>query len=154
MDLSIMTYRILTAAALCVALAAPAFADDVIVPNGPPLAVKAGSGTLIQTTAPIGNVFIADPAIADVQVPEQGRRNLVYVFGKKTGKTSLYALGDDGEVRLSRVVEVQGPRTVRVLHGKGEQIWSEAHGEPTNSGANLADLPPGSQVTVPVGQPK
>jgi Flp pilus assembly secretin CpaC len=145
-----MAYRILTAAALFVALAAPALADEIL-PNGPPLAVKAGSGTLIKAPVTIGNVFVADPAIADVQVPTQGG-NLVYVFGKKTGRTSLYALGQDGEVALSRVVDVAGPRTVRVLRANKEQVWSEIHGEPTNSGANLADLPPGSAITVPVGQ--
>jgi pilus assembly protein CpaC len=149
-----MAYRILTAAALFVALAAPAFADEVIHPSGPPLAVKAGSGALLKASGPVANVFIADPAVADVNVPTEGDRNLVYVFGRKTGKTSLYLLSADGQVMSSRAVEVQGPRTVRVLHGKGEQIWSEQHGEPSNSGANLDDLPPGSQVTVPVGKPK
>jgi Flp pilus assembly secretin CpaC len=147
-----MAYRILTAAALAVALATPAFADDVIRPNGPPLAIKAGSGVLIQTAAPIRNVFVADTAIADVHVPTQGDRNLVYVSGKKSGKTSFYVLGDDGQVVSSHAVDVAGPRTVRVLRGQKEQIWSEVHGEPTNSGGNLADLPPGSAITVPVGQ--
>jgi len=145
-----MAYRILTAAALFGAIAAPALANDVIRPNGPPLAVNVGSGALIKVPVAIGNVFIADPAIADVQVPTQGG-NLVYVFGKKTGRTSLYALGQDGEVALSRIVDIAGPRTVRVLRANKEQVWSEVHGEPTNSGANLADLPAGSTVVVPVG---
>ena len=145
-----MAYRILTAAALCVALAAPALADE-IRPDGPPLVVKAGAGTLIQTPAPFGNVFVSHTNVADVEVPTQGGRRLFYVHGKKTGKVSLYALGDDGQVVLSRTVEVQGIRTVRVLRGKNEQIWSERHGEPTKSGGSLDDLPAGSSVTVPVG---
>jgi len=145
-----MAYRTLAAALALVALAAPALADDIIRPSGPPLAVRAGAGTLVQTTAPIGNVFIADRAIADVEVPPIGGRNLVYVFGKKAGKTSLYILGDNGEVASSRIVDVAGPRTVRVLRGAREQIWSEVHGEPTGSGMNLADLPPGSSINIPV----
>ena len=146
-----MTYRILTAAVLAVALAAPALADDVIRPSGPPLEVRAGTGTLIQTPGMLGNVFIADPTVADVQIPTQG--NLIYVFGKKAGKTSLFALSEDGQVALSRVVEVSGPKTVRVLRGKEEQIWAEVHGEPTKSGTSLTDLPPGSAVSIPVGAP-
>jgi pilus assembly protein CpaC len=96
-------------------------------------------------------VFVANPDVADVQIPTQGGRNLIYVYGKKAGRTSLYALGDDGQVAMSREVNVTGPRTVRVLRGQKEQIWSEVHGEPTNSGTNIADLPAGSTVSVPVG---
>jgi Flp pilus assembly secretin CpaC len=147
---SIMAYRILSAAALLVALAAPALAED-IRPNGPPLTVKVGAGTLIRTDIPIGNVFIADSTLADVQIPPLGDKTLVYVHGKKAGKTSLYALGDDGQVAMSREVDVSGSKTVRVLRGQREQIWSEAHGEPTKPGANLDDLPAGSTVSVPVG---
>jgi len=145
-----MAYRILTAAALCVALAAPALAED-IRPNGPPLAVKVGDGALIRTDMPVGNVFIADPSLADVQIAPLGDRNLVYVLGRKAGKTAVYALGDDGQVAMSRQVDVSGPRTVRVLRGQKEQIWTEAHGEPTKPGANLDELPAGSSVNVPVG---
>jgi pilus assembly protein CpaC len=145
-----MAYRILTTAALLVALIGPAVADE-IRPNGPPIVVKAGVGTLIQASSPVGNVFVANTAIADVEIPPLGNRNLIYVYGKKSGKTSIYALGDDGQVAISREVNVTGPRTVRVLHGQREQVWSEVHGEPTNSGTNIADLPAGTTVSVPVG---
>jgi pilus assembly protein CpaC len=147
---------ILSSAAIALAMLGAltsAMADDVVIrPSGPPLVIsRAGTGVLIQASVPLGNVFVADPAVADVQIPTQGGRNLIYVFGKKAGRTSLYALGDDGQVALSRVVDVSGPKTVRVLHGQRVEIWSEAHGEPTGSGANLADLPAGSTVSVPVG---
>lgn len=146
-----MAYRILTTAALLVALVGPAVADE-IHPNGPPIVIsRAGIGVLVQTDIPFGNVFVANPDVADVQIPTQGDRNLIYIYGKKAGRTSLYALGDGGQVAMSREVNVSGPRTVRVLHGQKEQIWSEVHGEPTNSGANLGDLPAGSTVSVPVG---
>jgi Pilus formation protein N terminal region len=148
---SIMAYRTLTAAALLVALAAPAMAADEIRPDGPPLVIQAGQGTAIQTPVPLGNVFIAGPDIANVQVPEN-TRNLIYVFAKAPGRTTLYALGDSGEVVLSRAVDVVGPKTVRVLRGVLKpEIWSVAHGEPTGSGQNISDLPPGSSVTIPVG---
>ncbi len=47
-------------------------------------------GKLIVLPAPATNVFIADPAVADVQVANADH---VFVFGKKAGRTSLYALG-------------------------------------------------------------
>lgn len=143
---------ILSTAVALAMLGTSAMADEVVRPNGPPLVIsRAGTGVLVQASVPLASVFIADPAVADVQIPTQGGRNLIFVHGKKAGRTSLYALGDDGQVALSRIVDVSGPKTVRVLHGQREQIWSEAHGEPTNSGANLADLPAGSTVSVPVG---
>jgi len=146
-----MAYRILTTAALLVALIGPAVADD-IRPSGPPLVIsRAGTGVLVQTAIPFGNVFVANPSVAEVEIPTQGGRNLIYVFGKKAGSTSLYALGDDGQVVMSREVNVSGPRTVRILRGQKEQVWSEVHGEPTNSGTNIADLPAGTTVSVPVG---
>ncbi len=146
-----MAYRILTAAALLVALAAPAFAADEIIPSGPPLVIKLGQGTAIQTPVQLGNVFITNPDTADIQIPEN-TKNLIYVFAKAPGRTTLFALGDAGEVVLSRTVEVLGPKTVRVQRGVlKEEIWSEAHGEPTGSVQNINDLPKGSTISVPVG---
>jgi Flp pilus assembly secretin CpaC len=148
-----MAYRILTAAALAVALAAPALAQE-IRPAGPPIVLQPSAGTLIKTPAPLGQVFIANPDIASVQVPPieaAAGKNIVYVFAKAPGKTTLFALGEDGEIMLSRVVEVPGPRTVRVLRGThAPEIWTEAH-EPS---PRLSDLPAGSSVTMPVGQPR
>jgi pilus assembly protein CpaC len=142
-----MAYRILTAAAVFVALAAPALADD-IRPNGPPLVLKPGAGTLLEAPVPLGNVFIASSDIANVQAyPMEGGKNLVYVYAKKPGTTSLYALDESGHVALNRIVEVQGPRTVLVLRGPKREVWSEApSSEPT-----LADLPAGSTVSIPAG---
>jgi pilus assembly protein CpaC len=54
------------------------------------LAVSAGQ--LIQFPRPARSVFIADPAIADVQVPS---RDSVIVFGRKPGQTTLFATGED-----------------------------------------------------------
>ena len=147
-----MAYRILTAAAFAVALAAPALAQE-IRPAGPPIVLQPSSGTLIKTPAPLGNVFVANPDIATAVVPAEGAagRNLVHVFAKAPGKTTLFVLGEDGEIMLSRVVEVPGPRTVRVLRGShAPEIWTEAHEQQPR----LSDLPAGSSVTMPVGQPR
>src|SRR3546814_9300572 len=47
-----------------------------------------GRGTLVKLDRPMRDVFIADPAIADIQVR---RPSLLYIFGKGPGETSLYA---------------------------------------------------------------
>jgi len=144
-----MAYRILATAALCVALAVPALADE-IRPSGAPIVIKSvGAGTLIQAPSPVGGVFIADTGIADVQVPTQGGRNLIYVYAKAVGKTSLYALGDDGQVVLSHVVEVSGPKTVRVLRGNKTEIWSEAHGKPTEAPGSSASASASAAAEIP-----
>lgn len=140
-----MAYRILSAAALLVALAAPALAADEIRPSGPALVLPINSGTLIQSPRPLANVFIANPDVANIQVPEQGDKDKVFVFGKAAGKTTLYAVAVDGSVALNQAVEVTGPRTVRVMRANKSEIWSEAHEHATN----LSDLPTGSTVTMP-----
>jgi Flp pilus assembly secretin CpaC len=142
-----MAYRILTSAALLVALAAPALAADEIRPSGPAVVLPINSGTLLQSPRPLASVFIANPDIANVQIPEQGDKDLIFVLGKTAGKTTLYAVGVDGRVALSQTVEVTGPKTVRVMRGNTSYVWSEAH----EHAPNLADLPTGSTVTMPAG---
>ena len=46
-------------------------------------------GRLVRLPAPAAAVFVADPDIADVQVHSP---SLIYVFGKKAGSTSLFAV--------------------------------------------------------------
>ena len=142
-----MAYRIPTSAALLVALVAPALAADEIRPSGPALALRVSAGTLLQSPRPLASVFIANPDIANVQTPDQGSKDVVLVFGKSPGKTTLYAIDIDGHVAISQSVEVTGPRTMRVMRGSTSYIWSEAH----EHAPNLADLPTGSTVTMPVG---
>jgi pilus assembly protein CpaC len=65
--------------------------------------IAVSTGQLIQLPRPAKNVFIADPNIADLQVPSpQG----VFVYGKKAGITSFYALDDAGRVILNANIVV------------------------------------------------
>ncbi len=52
-----------------------------------------GTGQMIQLRAAASTVFVADPAIADVQVPTP---RTVFVFGKKAGQTTLFAVTAEG----------------------------------------------------------
>lgn len=65
--------------------------------------VAVSTGQLVHLPRAAKNVFIADPNIADLQVPSPQD---VFVYGKKTGTTSFYALDDGGSVILNASVVV------------------------------------------------
>ncbi|CAB3803966.1 Type 3 secretion system secretin [Paraburkholderia ultramafica] len=67
------------------------------------LSVPAGSGTMITLPAPAVAVFVADPDVADVQVPST---RSVFVLGKKAGTTTLFALGANNREILRKTVSV------------------------------------------------
>jgi pilus assembly protein CpaC len=85
-------------------LAAPnrAAAPGVEVGQGP-LTLDAGKGTMLRLPEDATSVFVADPSIADVQVPSP---KTVFVLGKKTGTTTLYVLGPGNKTLLQRTVVV------------------------------------------------
>jgi pilus assembly protein CpaC len=69
-----------------------------------PIVIDVSQGKLVTLAAPAATVFIADPTIADVQVPMPSR---VFVLGRKAGHTTLYALGADGQQIAAMEVEVR-----------------------------------------------
>ncbi|HEV2676368.1 MAG TPA: type II and III secretion system protein family protein [Aliidongia sp.] len=71
---------------------------------GTAIVVEVSQGKLISLSVPATTVFIADPTIADVQVPMPTR---VFVLGRKAGHTTLYALGADGQQIAAMDVEVR-----------------------------------------------
>jgi len=125
-------------------LAAPAFAQAIATDSGPPkdvttrparptgIALEVSQGKLIVLDGPATSVFIADPAVADIQVANADH---VFVFGKKAGRTSLYALGVDGVLLKQMSVDVVnavGPaqHLANMTPGAGD-----AHVGGTNNGA-------------------
>ena len=81
----------------------PVRADQVVPTQGKVLNLDIRKGTLIRVDEPVATVFLADPAIADIQVKTP---TLIYVFAKRIGETVLYGLTEDERVVLSRVVRV------------------------------------------------
>ncbi len=57
--------------------------------------IEVNKGRLVRLDQPATSVFLADPEIADIQVKSP---TLVYVFAKKAGETSLFAVGQDDEL--------------------------------------------------------
>jgi pilus assembly protein CpaC len=72
----------------------------------PQISIEVSEGRLLTLSGPATSVFLADPAIADVQVPQP---NKVFIFGKKTGHTTLHALGDNGQQIASYDIYVTHP---------------------------------------------
>jgi pilus assembly protein CpaC len=81
----------------------PAGAQNLVRPSGPPIAIDVSKGVLISLESNADTVFVADPAIADVQVKSP---RLIYLYGKAPGDTSLYAVDGEQKVLLSRPVTV------------------------------------------------
>lgn len=75
-------------------LAQPAHALNIAIGEGKLLTVRQGT---------VGTVSLADPTIADVQVPSP---TTLLVIGKRSGSTTLYALDSDGKVLLERHIVV------------------------------------------------
>ncbi len=63
-------------------------------------------GKTIHLSAPAASIFVADPTIADYQAPSNKD---VFVFGKKAGRTSLFALNENGEALAELLVVVRQP---------------------------------------------
>lgn len=82
--------------------AAPPVTPTVQGDGGSTIQIEINRGQVVRLPRPAATVFIANPEIADVQVKSP---NLVYVFAKKGGETTLIAVdSDDGVMLESRVV--------------------------------------------------
>lgn len=67
------------------------------------LAVEVDKGSLVRLPAPAASVFVANPAVADIQVMSP---TLVYVFGRKAGETTLFAVDAQEKVLADRRITV------------------------------------------------
>jgi len=86
-----------------VAAPAPAVAQPSAARPAETLNLSQGTGTLVRLSAPMSDVFVANDAIADVQVRSATQ---LYVFGKGRGETTVYATGKNGRVVYAANVRV------------------------------------------------
>lgn len=88
-------------AGLTVPTSAPA---QVAQPSAAPvLQVNTGRGRLVTLSRPMTDLFIADDSVADVQVRSPTQ---LYIFGKKTGETTISATTRTGQVAYAATVRV------------------------------------------------
>lgn len=78
-------------------------AQELVAPTGE-LQLEVKKGRLLRLSTPVSAVFVADPEIADVQAQSP---TLLYVYGRRAGTTSLYAVDDAQQVVLRREVQVR-----------------------------------------------
>jgi pilus assembly protein CpaC len=97
---------ILTAACaiapLAVTSAGPASAQAVVRPAHD-LTLSIGNGQLVSVPGAMADVFVANEAVADVQIKSA---NQMYVFGKGGGTTTVYASNARGDIIWSANVRV------------------------------------------------
>lgn len=89
--------------ALAVVSTGAAGAIEVIDSAGGTIYVEVNKGRLIRLDEPPATVFLANPAVADLQFRSS---RLVYLFGLQTGETSLFALDKNDQVLLNRKIIV------------------------------------------------
>jgi pilus assembly protein CpaC len=130
----------------------PAFEETR--PSGPTITVKFGSATRIHLPNPaLGSVSVADPDVADVQVAPT---NTIYVYGKKNGKTTLYAEDSQGHVLLNNIIQVtHGP--VSILRGittdkkKEDTVMTSTYNSSTNYDLSNSHSNSNSTSTITAG---
>lgn len=71
--------------------------------SAPVVQINTGRGRLVQLSAPISDVFVADEKVADIQVRSPTQ---IYVFGKAPGETTVSATTRAGRVVYSTTVRV------------------------------------------------
>jgi pilus assembly protein CpaC len=104
---------------------AAAAQNATIVRGGGMLPIEVKKGRLLRVKRQISTIFVADPAIADIQVKSP---TLIYIFGKRTGETTLFAVDKDDRVVLNLTIRVRHNlsnlnRTLRgLMPGNGVQV--------------------------------
>ncbi|HXV26019.1 MAG TPA: type II and III secretion system protein family protein [Alphaproteobacteria bacterium] len=85
------TWLLITAAVFSFAIlrSAPADAAELIPTTGEPVTIEVNEGHLVRIERPASAVFVANPEIAEVAVKSP---RLIYVFAKRPGETTLYAV--------------------------------------------------------------
>src|SRR3546814_9982766 len=82
---------------------APSAAQTVAASPNAVVQINTGRGRLVTLPAPMSDLFVADPGIADVQVRSPTQ---LYVFGKAPGESTVYATTKAGKVVYSSTVRV------------------------------------------------
>jgi pilus assembly protein CpaC len=85
------------------AVATPAVAQSRAARPSETLTLSQNTGTMVRLSTPMTDLFVANDAIADVQVRSSTQ---LYVFGKGPGETTVYATDRSGRVVYSANVRV------------------------------------------------
>jgi Flp pilus assembly secretin CpaC len=115
--------------ALCASLslgATAASAQILTVSRPAPLTVSAGQATRITLAAPVRDIVVGDPAVADVSIVNA--RTLV-VLGKKVGATTLLAFDARGQALADRQILVSDLPDQAIIVQRGATASAYACGD-------------------------
>lgn len=85
------------------AIIAPAHSQTVVKPTSQDVVLSIGRGQLISVGGAMADIFVANDAVADVQIKSQRQ---LYIFGKSGGTTTVYASNARGDIIWSANVRV------------------------------------------------
>jgi pilus assembly protein CpaC len=130
--MNILRHLAASALALLMLATAPVAVDSTALAqqvtraqSGSTLQVAVSQGQLVRIDKPVSSVFVANSEIADVAVKSP---QLIYVFAKKPGTTTIYAV-DEGDQILASI-------TLNVTHNL------------SRLGQTMADLMPGRNINA------
>ncbi|MEJ2818803.1 MULTISPECIES: pilus assembly protein N-terminal domain-containing protein [unclassified Caulobacter] len=130
-------------AGLSLSIATVAVADS---PSAP-LSVSAGAAARIVLSAPVRDIVVGDPAVADVSLVND--RTLV-VMGKKAGATTVLAFDARGRALADRDVVVSDIPTQAVVVQRGASAATYACGDRCSLlSATAAPPAPAATPTTP-----
>lgn len=110
-----------------------------------PLTIEMGRATLVELDQPATAIFIANPDIADVQVPSPtDKATRFIVMGKKAGTTTAFAMTDVGRGKSFAITVIY----------PGEEISSAIHKDVPTSYANVTSGSNGITVSGTAPSPK
>ncbi len=113
---------------------------DTGIYTSPPIDLNTDTAQVIPLAAPAKTVFVANPAIADIQVASPTR---VLVYGKKAGATTVFVISNSG-VTTSYPIQVDRPT--------GELI-AALHHEVPSAHVTVTATPDGITLSGDVGSP-
>jgi pilus assembly protein CpaC len=97
------TAVVLLAVTFTVGGAEAALQGRAVPTNGDPISIELDEGQLLRLDRSMSSVFIANPAIADVTAKSE---RLLYLYGRKVGTTTLFALDANDNVIANVTVTV------------------------------------------------
>lgn len=80
--------------------------DRTTISASETIRIEVSGGKLVRGGADAGTAFVADPTIADIQMPKPSS---FFVYGKKPGRTTLFVLDKDGAPLMAYAIDVRFP---------------------------------------------
>lgn len=133
--------------ALCAGLSLSVATVAVADSPSAPLSVSTGAAARITLSAPVRDIVVGDPAVADVSLVNE--RTLV-VLGKKAGATTVLAFDARGRALADRDVVVSDIPTQAVVVQRGTSSATYACGDRCSLlNATVAPAAPAAAATTP-----